>query len=221
MYHCTISYWMCYQTIWMCHHIPSAMECVTAPSECVPIPSATECITMPPVSECVTLPPASGCTNIPSATECVTVPSECITVPPCLTHGYILPLKEQPNEFTSESWITNFTPPRMTFPQKWNCFSDSSNTQLCIYKIEDMNANGSTNPSTQHSLVISHSIAINQNLTWSLNVNRQQVDTALCTCLASVPSVWAQELYQKCWNLLKAYRYVQDSQIVTLWTYYS
>jgi len=83
----------------------------------------------------------------------------------------------------------NITLPHMTFPQKWNWFSDSSNTQLCIYKIEDMNANGSMNPSTQHSLVISHSIAINQNLTWSLNVNGQQVDTSLCTCLASVPSV--------------------------------
>jgi len=67
-----------------------------------------------------------------------------------------------------------------------------------------MNANGSTNPSTQHSLVISHSIAINQNLTWSLNVNGQQVDTALCTYLASVPSVLSPRALSEMLELIES-----------------
>jgi len=92
----------------------------------------------------------------------------------------------------------------MTFPQKWNYFSNSSNTQLCVYKIEDMNAYGSMSPPTQHFLVISHSIAINQNLTWSLNVNGQQVDTALCTCLASVPSVLSPRTLSEMLKLIES-----------------
>ena len=186
---------------------PSKSECIAMPptSECITIPPTSEFITIPPTSECVTVPLTIGCATIhlpsaseyvtiPSSTECATISSasECVTMPPCLTslsHDHILPLKEQPYELTSESWITNFTPPQMNLPQKWNCFSNSNNTQLHIYKIEDMNECGNMNSSTQHSLVISHSIAINQNLTWSLKVNGQHVDPALCTSLASVPSV--------------------------------
>ena len=132
----------------------------------------------PSNSECDTIPSSSECITISSANEYVTIPSYMTS----LSHDHILP---QSDEFTSESWITNFTPPHINLPQKWNYFSNSNNTELHVYKIEDMNAYGNMNPS-QHSFTVSHSIAINKNLMWSLHVHGQQVDSTLCTSLTEI-----------------------------------
>ena len=80
----------------------------------------------------------------------------------------------------TQPWMLQFI--STSLPNKCKC--EHSNTRVHVYKIADIDESMDEQP-----LVISHKIVILSDCTWSLCVHGHQVDSSICSNLATVPSV--------------------------------